>query len=129
MTLNEGKFLLVVFRSSVILINRVVVVSGADRESHEDAITTEITEELQPAKVPLLPKDIVNSKKVHAVRQEHKRKLGKQRNMGTSMDYSPLPIDKHEPEFVSLNISRRWWRLKDNNGSYGMTCNDCVASS
>ncbi len=70
-------------------------------ESHEDAITTEITEELQPAKVPLLPKDIVNSKKVHALRKEQKRKLGKQRSMGTSMDYSPLPIDKHEPEFVS----------------------------
>ncbi|KAA8588384.1 hypothetical protein FQN60_001578 [Etheostoma spectabile] len=31
-----------------------------DRESreHEDPLTTEITEELQPAKVPLLPKDI-----------------------------------------------------------------------
>lgn len=110
-----------------------VIVSGADRESHEDAITTEITEELQPAKVPLLPKDIVNSKKVHAVRKEKKRILGKQRNMGTSMDYSPLPIDKREPEFVSLNISDgddpEWWHLKDNNGSCRMSCNDCVASS
>lgn len=73
-----------------------------DHESHEDAITTEITEELQPAKVPLHPKDIVSSKKVHALRKEQKRKLGKQRSMGSPMDYSPLPIDKHEPEFVSV---------------------------
>lgn len=75
---------------------------GADPESHEDAITTEITEELQPAKVPILTKDIVNSKKAHALRKEQKRKLGKQRSLGSSMDYSPLPIDKHEPEFVSI---------------------------
>lgn len=74
----------------------------ADHESHEDPITTEITEELQPAKVPLHPKDIVSSKKVHALRKEQQRKLGKQRSMGSPMDYSPLPIDKHEPEFVSI---------------------------
>lgn len=75
-----------------------------DRESreHEDAMTTEITEELQPAKVPLLPKDIVNSKKVQALRKEQKRKQGKQRSIGSPLDYSPLPIDKHEPEFVSI---------------------------
>lgn len=73
----------------------------ADHESYEDPITTEITEELQ-AKVPLHPKDIVNRRKDHAVRKEQKRKLGKQRSMGSPMDYSPLPIDKHEPEFVSI---------------------------
>lgn len=65
-------------------------------------MTTEITEELQPAKVPLHPKDIVSSKKVHALRKEQKRKLSKQRSMGSPIDYSPLPIDKHEPEFVSI---------------------------
>uniref|UniRef100_A0A3B5MKN1 Insulin-like growth factor-binding protein 5 n=1 Tax=Xiphophorus couchianus TaxID=32473 RepID=A0A3B5MKN1_9TELE len=52
-----------------------------------------------PAKVPLHPKDIVNSKKVIAVRKEQKRKLGKQRSFSTSVDYSPMDIDKHEPEF------------------------------
>uniref|UniRef100_A0A3B5M6I8 Insulin-like growth factor-binding protein 5 n=1 Tax=Xiphophorus couchianus TaxID=32473 RepID=A0A3B5M6I8_9TELE len=51
------------------------------------------------AKVPLHPKDIVNSKKVIAVRKEQKRKLGKQRSFSTSVDYSPMDIDKHEPEF------------------------------
>lgn len=74
----------------------------ADHESHEDPITTEITEELKVAKVPINHKDIVNTRKTHAVRQEQKRKLGKQRSMGSPMDYSPLPIDKHEPEFVSI---------------------------
>lgn len=73
-----------------------------DRESHEDSAATEMTEELQPAKVPLLTKDIVNSKKVHAMRKELKRKLGKQRSMGSPVDYSPMPVDKHEPEFVSI---------------------------
>uniref|UniRef100_A0A3B5M966 Insulin-like growth factor-binding protein 5 n=1 Tax=Xiphophorus couchianus TaxID=32473 RepID=A0A3B5M966_9TELE len=53
----------------------------------------------RPAKVPLHPKDIVNSKKVIAVRKEQKRKLGKQRSFSTSVDYSPMDIDKHEPEF------------------------------
>ncbi|KAF3842821.1 hypothetical protein F7725_001670 [Dissostichus mawsoni] len=83
------------------LLRRSRETEASDRESreHEDTITTEITEELQPAKVPLLPKDIVNSKKVLALRKEQRRKLGKQRSIGSPMDYSPLPIDKHEPEF------------------------------
>uniref|UniRef100_A0A3P8WIV6 Insulin-like growth factor-binding protein 5 n=1 Tax=Cynoglossus semilaevis TaxID=244447 RepID=A0A3P8WIV6_CYNSE len=58
-----------------------------------------IQKEFQPAKVPLLPKDIVNSKKVNALRKEQKRKLGRQRSMGSAVDYPTLPIDKHEPEF------------------------------
>lgn len=78
---------------------------GSDRESreHEETMTTDITEEFQPAKVPLLPKDIVNSKKVNALRKEQKRKLGRQRSMGSAVDYPTLPIDKHEPEFVSIS--------------------------
>lgn len=44
----------------------------------------------------------MNSKKVLAVRKEQKRKQGKQRTIGSTIDYSPLPIDKHEPEFVSI---------------------------
>lgn len=64
-------------------------------------MTPDVTGVVQPAKVPLHPKDIVNSKKVIAVRKEQKRKLGKQRSFSTSVDYSPMDIDKHEPEFVS----------------------------
>lgn len=64
-------------------------------------MTPEMTEELQPAKVPILPKGIVNSKKAHAMRKEQKRKLEKQRSLGSTIDYPPLPLDKHEPEFVS----------------------------
>lgn len=64
-------------------------------------MTAVITEELQPAKVPLHPKDIVNSKKVQALLKEQKRKQGRQRNFGSTTDYSHLSIDKHEPEFVS----------------------------
>lgn len=58
-------------------------------------------EDLPPAKVPLLPKDILNRKAL-AVRKEQKRKQGKQRSLGSPLDYSPLPIDKHEPEFVRV---------------------------
>lgn len=65
-------------------------------------MTAEITEEMQPAKVPLLPKDIVNSKKAQALLKEQKRKQGRQRNFGSTTDYSPLSIDKHEPEFVRI---------------------------
>lgn len=72
-----------------------------DRETRvdADAMTPDVTGALQPAKVPLHPKDIVNSKKVIAVRKEKTRKLGRQRSFGTSLDYSPIDIDKHEPEF------------------------------
>uniref|UniRef100_A0A096M5Q6 Insulin-like growth factor-binding protein 5 n=1 Tax=Poecilia formosa TaxID=48698 RepID=A0A096M5Q6_POEFO len=38
-------------------------------------------------------------KKVIAVRKEQKRKLGKQRSFSSGVDYSPMDIDKHEPEF------------------------------
>lgn len=65
-------------------------------------MATEVIEELQPAKVPILPKGIVNSKKAHAMRKEQKRKLEKQRSFGSTIDYPPLPLDKHEPEFVSI---------------------------
>ncbi|MEQ2307110.1 hypothetical protein AMECASPLE_014812 [Ameca splendens] len=73
----------------------------ADRETRVDmdAMTPDVTGVMQPAKVPLTSKDIVNSKKVIAVRKEQKRNLGKQRSFAPSMDYSPLEIDKHEPEF------------------------------
>lgn len=76
---------------------------GAERESreHEESLAAENTGELQPAKVPLHPIDIVNSKKVIAVRKEQKRKLSRQRSYSATVDYSPLAIDKHEPEFVS----------------------------
>lgn len=76
---------------------------GAERESreHEESLAAENTGELQLAKVPLHPIDIVNSKKVIAVRKEQKRKQGRQRSYSATVDYSPLTMDKHEPEFVS----------------------------
>lgn len=83
-----------------------------DHESreHEDTLTTEIMEDqLHPAKVPLLPKqDVINSKKIQAMRKDkdRKRAQAKLRSIGP-MDYSPLPIDKHEPEFVSIRVERR----------------------
>lgn len=70
------------------------------------------TGELLPAKVPLHPIDIVNSKKAIAMRNEHKRKLGKQRSYGATMDYPPLAIDKHEPEFVSVIVEKSLKSLK-----------------
>ncbi|XP_007552313.1 PREDICTED: insulin-like growth factor-binding protein 5 [Poecilia mexicana] len=71
-----------------------------DRETRVDVdMTPDVTGVVPPAKVPLHPKDIVNSKKVIAVRKEQKRKLGKQRSFSSGVDYSPMDIDKHEPEF------------------------------
>ncbi|KAG7245798.1 hypothetical protein CRUP_029601, partial [Coryphaenoides rupestris] len=69
-----------------------------------------------PAKVPILPKDILNSRKALAVRKEQKRKQGKQRSLGSPLDYSPLPIDKHGPEFVRVphsSLLSRFMRLTD----------------
>lgn len=59
--------------------------------------------------MPLLPKqDLINSKKIQAMRKDkdRKRAQAKLRSIGP-MDYSPLPIDKHEPEFVSTRVERR----------------------
>ncbi|XP_056119977.1 insulin-like growth factor-binding protein 5b isoform X2 [Rhinichthys klamathensis goyatoka] len=49
-------------------------------------------------KPPHPPIDVINSKKHAAVRKDKKKQQEKLRSVGT-MDYSPLPIDKHEPEF------------------------------
>ncbi|XP_039539189.1 insulin-like growth factor-binding protein 5b isoform X2 [Pimephales promelas] len=49
-------------------------------------------------KPPHPPIDVINSKKHAAVRKDKKKQQEKLRSLGT-MDYSPLPIDKHEPEF------------------------------
>ncbi|XP_043104554.1 insulin-like growth factor-binding protein 5 isoform X2 [Puntigrus tetrazona] len=49
-------------------------------------------------KPPHPPIDVINSKKHAAVRKDKKKQQEKHRSLG-SMDYSPLPIDKHEPEF------------------------------
>ncbi|XP_035995549.1 insulin-like growth factor-binding protein 5 isoform X2 [Fundulus heteroclitus] len=72
-----------------------------DRETRVDvdAMTPEVSRVVQQAKVPLHPKDVVTSKKLIAVHKENKRKLNKQLNFGSTMDYSPMDIDKHEPEF------------------------------
>ncbi|XP_050975008.1 insulin-like growth factor-binding protein 5b isoform X2 [Labeo rohita] len=49
-------------------------------------------------KPPHPPIDVINSRKHAAVRKDKKKQQEKHRSLG-SMDYSPLPIDKHEPEF------------------------------
>ncbi|XP_077071796.1 insulin-like growth factor-binding protein 5b isoform X2 [Siphateles boraxobius] len=49
-------------------------------------------------KPPHPPIDVINSKKHAAVRKDKKKQQEKLRILGT-LDYSPLPIDKHEPEF------------------------------
>jgi len=72
-----------------------------DRESieHDDTVKPDTTEDQSP-KIPLKIPDVINSKKHAAVRKDKKKQQEKLRSLGT-MDYSPLPIDKHEPEFVS----------------------------
>ncbi|XP_056321875.1 insulin-like growth factor-binding protein 5b isoform X2 [Danio aesculapii] len=49
-------------------------------------------------KPPHPPIDVINTKKHAAVRKDKKKQQEKLRSLG-SLDYSPLPIDKHEPEF------------------------------
>ncbi|XP_051998373.1 insulin-like growth factor-binding protein 5 [Xyrauchen texanus] len=71
-----------------------------DRESieNDETVNADTTED-QPPKIPLYPKpDVINSRKHAAVRKDKKKQQEKLRLLG-SMDYSPIPIDKHEPEF------------------------------
>ncbi|XP_056610201.1 insulin-like growth factor-binding protein 5b isoform X2 [Triplophysa dalaica] len=44
------------------------------------------------------PIDVINNKKNAAVRKDKKKQMEKHRFVG-HLDYSPNPIDKHEPEF------------------------------
>ncbi|XP_016108450.1 insulin-like growth factor-binding protein 5 isoform X1 [Sinocyclocheilus grahami] len=70
-----------------------------DRESieHDDTVKPDTTEDQIP-KIPLYPKpDVIHSKKHAAVRKDKKKQQEKHRSL-VLMDYSPLPIDKHEPE-------------------------------
>lgn len=77
---------------------------AADRESkeHEETVKTDMTEDqMHPAKVPVHKKDMINSKKSIAIEKDKKKQQEKQRSMGSQTNYPPLPIDKHEPEYVS----------------------------
>lgn len=92
--------------------------SCVDRESKEHEETTKIdtTEEQVPqGKVPIYPKqDLINSKKQAAMRKDKKKQQEKLKSVGP-MDYSPLPVDKHEPEFVSYSFTQteRAWSLEE----------------
>ncbi|KAG5261910.1 hypothetical protein AALO_G00289960 [Alosa alosa] len=70
-----------------------------ERESQEEARVTEVTETLLPqAKVPLFPRDHINSKKAVAMRKDRKRQQAKLRTV-IYVDHPPLALDKHQPEF------------------------------
>lgn len=79
---------------------------SVDRESkeHDETIKTDTTEEQLPqAKVSLYPKpDIITSKKQVALLKDKKKQQEKLRSMGGG-EYSPVPVDKHETEFVSYS--------------------------
>ncbi|XP_063069539.1 insulin-like growth factor-binding protein 5b isoform X2 [Engraulis encrasicolus] len=73
-----------------------------DHESkeHEEPMKTDITEEApigHPAKVPRINKDVINKKAV-AMAKDKKKQEQKLRAVGQA-NFSPLPIDKHEPEY------------------------------
>lgn len=72
-----------------------------DRESreHDEMVPTEMAEDLMPMpKVPLFPKDHISSKKAQAMLKDKKKQQEKLRSV-VPLEYSPVPIDKHEPEF------------------------------
>lgn len=74
------------------------IVLFLDQESHEDALVTEVTEDLLPqAKVPLFQRDHINNKKAQAMRKDRKRQQAKLR---TNMDYPLLGSDKHQSDIV-----------------------------
>lgn len=101
---HAGLLKVLVVRSEVH--HLLITVFSVDRESkeHDEAIKIDTTEEqLPPAKVPINPKqDLITSKKQAAMRKDRKKQQEKLRSMG-SPDYSPLPVDKHETEFVSYS--------------------------
>lgn len=88
--------------------NLLIIVFSVDRESkeHDDTFKTDTTEEQGPsAKVSLFNKqDLINNKKKQAVHKEKKKQQEKLRSIG-SVDYSTVPVDKHETEFVSCSES------------------------
>lgn len=80
------------------------IVLFLDRESHEDALVTEVTEDLLPqAKVPLFQRDHITSKKAQAMRKDQKRQEAKLRMRG-NFEYPLFGKDKHQSDIVSLSI-------------------------
>lgn len=64
-------------------------------------------------KVPLYGRDHINSRKVQAMKQAKDRKKQLARLGTSTVDFSPLSLDKLEPDFVSeLGIRRAkpFWR-------------------
>lgn len=79
------------------------IVLFLDQESHEEALVTEVMEDLLPqAKVPLFQRDHINSKKAQAMRKDRKRQQAKLR---TNMDYPLLGSDKHQSDIVRLFLT------------------------
>ena len=82
-----------------------VFASLSDGESHDDALLP-VPESMPPqtkeTKMPLYGRDHISSRKVHAMKQAKDRKKQLARLGPTSnLDFSPLSLDKLEPEFVS----------------------------
>lgn len=87
--------------------------SLSDRESHDGAMLP-VPESMPPqTKVPL--PDHISNLKAQAMQQamnrkKHLAKLGHTRNL----DFSPLSLDKLEPEFVSgVRITKMYTRVKN----------------
>ncbi|XP_067315465.1 insulin-like growth factor-binding protein 5a [Pseudorasbora parva] len=69
-----------------------------DQESREDALVTEMTEDLLPqAKVPLFQRGHINSKKAQAMQNDRKRQQAKLRTRG-HIDYPVFGMDKHQSD-------------------------------
>lgn len=90
----------------MLMLSPVVAFALSDGESHDDAMLP-VPETAPPqTKVPLNGRDHISSLKVLAMKQakDRKKQLAKLGHT-SNLDFSPLSLDKLEPEFVSEALS------------------------
>lgn len=90
----------------MLMLSPVVAFALSDGESHDDAMLP-VPETAPPqTKVPLNGRDHISSLKALAMKQakDRKKQLAKLGHT-SNLDFSPLSLDKLEPEFVSEALS------------------------
>lgn len=96
-----------------------------DGESKDDRVSALTEDFLSQAKVPVFPRDNINSKKAQAMQKDKTRQQSKLRTMG-HIKYSPFAMDKHQSAIVRL--FKAWYQWNSTNVMY-LLCYPLLYSS
>lgn len=90
-----------------------IFVPLVDGDSHDGAVLPVPESMLPQTKVPLYGRDHISSRKAQAMKQAKDRKKQLARlGQSSNLDFTPLSLDKLEPEFVSGRITKMQLSLR-----------------